>query len=179
MVVLPSSVFAGFGILYGISGVDINPVTGRMRLMYLSHEDERQLGDAGAKSILEEESSRVLPAEHEVTQYVQEVADLVVGHLADTVSADSGVSATLGVNLAAEDASGWTGIDGRVLASAAAKGKGLEWDVHVIKSPVQNAFVLPGGHIFVYTGILDVCKTRDQLAFVIGHEAAHALSHHR
>jgi hypothetical protein len=54
----------------------------------------------------------------------------------------------------------------------------LDWQVHVIKSAVQNAFVLPDGQIFVYTGLLDVCETQEQLGFVLGHEVAHALSRH-
>lgn len=41
-----------------------------------------------------------------------------------------------------------------------------------------NAFVLPGGKVFVYSGILPICETDDGLAAVLGHEIAHNLAQH-
>lgn len=59
---------------------------------------------------------------------------------------------------------------------------GLEdqkWEVKVIDDPGQkNAFVLPGGKVFVFSGILDICQGDDGLAAVLGHEIAHNLAHH-
>ncbi|KAL5020934.1 hypothetical protein ScPMuIL_000089 [Solemya velum] len=52
------------------------------------------------------------------------------------------------------------------------------WTVTVVKSPEQNAFVLPTGQIFVFTGLLDFVTNDDQLAVVLGHEMAHALLSH-
>ncbi|HLF66383.1 MAG TPA: M48 family metallopeptidase, partial [Gammaproteobacteria bacterium] len=40
------------------------------------------------------------------------------------------------------------------------------------------AFALPGGKIGVYTGMLQVATTQDQLAAVIGHEIAHVVAAH-
>ncbi|KAJ5576401.1 Chaperone tailless complex polypeptide 1 [Penicillium sp. DV-2018c] len=57
--------------------------------------------------------------------------------------------------------------------------EGADWRVHVIDNPgMVNAFVLPGGKVFVYTGILPVCKDEDGLAAVLGHEIAHVVAHH-
>ncbi len=53
-----------------------------------------------------------------------------------------------------------------------------EWEVVVFDSKQVNAFALPGGKIGVYTGLLDVAVTQDQLATVIGHEVAHVLADH-
>ncbi|WP_413283711.1 M48 family metallopeptidase [Vibrio sp. MA40-2] len=53
-----------------------------------------------------------------------------------------------------------------------------EWEVVVFESDQVNAFALPGGKIGVYTGLLKVAKTPDQLATVIGHEIAHVLADH-
>ncbi|MDP2561240.1 M48 family metallopeptidase [Psychrobium sp. 1_MG-2023] len=53
-----------------------------------------------------------------------------------------------------------------------------QWDVVVFDSPQANAFALPGGHIGVYTGLMKVAKTPDQLAAVIGHEIGHVLANH-
>ncbi|WP_348762452.1 M48 family metallopeptidase [uncultured Salinisphaera sp.] len=52
------------------------------------------------------------------------------------------------------------------------------WDVVVFKSDQVNAFALPGGHIGVYTGLLNVAKNGDQLAAVIGHEVGHVIADH-
>ncbi len=52
------------------------------------------------------------------------------------------------------------------------------WEVHVIDSPEMNAFVIPGGKVFVFTGLFRVCRDEDSLAVVLGHEIAHNLAHH-
>ena len=41
-----------------------------------------------------------------------------------------------------------------------------------------NAFVLPGGKVFVYSGLLRVCRNEDALAAVLGHEVAHNTASH-
>ena len=43
-----------------------------------------------------------------------------------------------------------------------------EWTVTVIDQATKNAFVLPSGNIFVFTGMLDVCSNDDQLGIVLG-----------
>ncbi|KAH7115133.1 mitochondrial metalloendopeptidase OMA1 [Dendryphion nanum] len=62
------------------------------------------------------------------------------------------------------------------------QGVGLEnvdWEVNVIDSPDQNAFVIPGGKVFVFTGILPLCKDEDGIAAVMAHEIAHVVAHHQ
>ncbi|XP_050402092.1 metalloendopeptidase OMA1, mitochondrial [Patella vulgata] len=54
-----------------------------------------------------------------------------------------------------------------------------QWTIAVVDDvTTKNAFVLPTGHIFVFTGILNVADNEDQLAIVIGHEMSHALLSH-
>lgn len=55
---------------------------------------------------------------------------------------------------------------------------GETWEVKVFKDDSANAFALPGGHIGVNTGLLDVATNQNQLAAVIGHEVAHVLASH-
>ncbi|KAJ1743550.1 metalloendopeptidase [Coemansia sp. RSA 1086] len=52
------------------------------------------------------------------------------------------------------------------------------WEVHVIHSPEKNAFVLPGGKIFVFSGLLPLAETEDGLATVLAHEIAHQYARH-
>ncbi|KAJ5477314.1 T-complex protein 1 subunit theta [Penicillium diatomitis] len=57
--------------------------------------------------------------------------------------------------------------------------EGADWRVHVIVDDSNaNAFVLPGGKVFVYTGILPICQDEDGLAAVLGHEIAHVVARH-
>jgi hypothetical protein len=67
----------------------------------------------------------------------------------------------------------------RLLPYAEGEGlQGLDWEVTVIESPEQNAFVAPGGKVFVFTGILPLCRDEDGIAAVLGHEIAHVVAHH-
>lgn len=56
--------------------------------------------------------------------------------------------------------------------------QGEEWEIHVIDDDMKNAFVIPGGKVFVFRGILDICQGDDGLAAVLGHEIAHNVAHH-
>lgn len=49
------------------------------------------------------------------------------------------------------------------------------WEVKLIDdAEVLNAFVTPGGYIYVYTGLIQYLDSEDQLAGVLAHEIAHA-----
>jgi beta-barrel assembly-enhancing protease len=50
--------------------------------------------------------------------------------------------------------------------------------VTVVESDMVNAFALPGGHIVVFTGILDRMKSSNELAALLGHEVAHVTERH-
>jgi len=59
------------------------------------------------------------------------------------------------------------------------RGYTFEWEANVVRERQVNAFCLPAGKVFVYTGILEVVGGNDDfLATVVSHEAAHALAHH-
>ncbi len=49
------------------------------------------------------------------------------------------------------------------------------WELKIIEDDsVLNAFCLPGGYIYIYTGLIKYLNTEDALAGVLGHEMAHA-----
>ncbi|XP_052032837.1 metalloendopeptidase OMA1, mitochondrial isoform X2 [Apodemus sylvaticus] len=54
----------------------------------------------------------------------------------------------------------------------------INWVIHVVNSPVVNAFVLPNGQVFVFTGLLNSVTDMHQLSFLLGHEIAHAILGH-
>lgn len=53
-----------------------------------------------------------------------------------------------------------------------------QWEYVVLDSDEVNAFALPGGKVAVYTGLLRLVKSDDELACVMGHEIAHVTSRH-
>jgi predicted Zn-dependent protease len=54
------------------------------------------------------------------------------------------------------------------------------WDYHfyVVEDRSLNAFAVPGGYVFVFSGLLARIHNDDELAGVLGHEIAHAHAHH-
>ncbi|XP_037625941.1 metalloendopeptidase OMA1, mitochondrial [Sebastes umbrosus] len=54
----------------------------------------------------------------------------------------------------------------------------VTWSIHVVQNPEINAFVLPNGKVFVFTGMLDVVADVHQLTIILGHEMAHAVLGH-
>ncbi|KAG2436143.1 hypothetical protein HYH02_011649 [Chlamydomonas schloesseri] len=77
---------------------------------------------------------------------------------------------------------------GRAIAAVAGDGAGggyyahmrnLHWEFAVIDNPTPNAFVVPGGKVVVFTGLLRLLgHSDDELAAVLAHEVGHILARH-
>jgi len=53
-----------------------------------------------------------------------------------------------------------------------------QYKIRVIKSDQINAFTMPGGNIFIYTGLLKFAKTPEEVAAVLAHEIGHSEKKH-
>jgi len=51
----------------------------------------------------------------------------------------------------------------------------LPLHVGVVHSPVVNAITLPGGHVYIFEGLLSKAAAADELAGVLGHELGHVV----
>ncbi|MBK7866358.1 MAG: M48 family metalloprotease [Ignavibacteriales bacterium] len=66
-----------------------------------------------------------------------------------------------------------------LVANAIKKRSVYQYELEIIDRPdVLNAFALPGGKVYVYTGLLKYLDSEAALAGVIGHEIAHAERRH-
>lgn len=54
----------------------------------------------------------------------------------------------------------------------------FDYRFQVVASPDINAFAVPGGYIYVFSGLLAQAGSVDELASVLGHEVAHVHAHH-
>ncbi|HUP25477.1 MAG TPA: M48 family metallopeptidase [Thermoanaerobaculia bacterium] len=54
----------------------------------------------------------------------------------------------------------------------------LPWEFHVIEDPAINAFNMPGGHVYVHTGLIAAAGNASELAAVMAHEISHGVSRH-
>jgi predicted Zn-dependent protease len=53
-----------------------------------------------------------------------------------------------------------------------------KWEFNLVDSKDVNAWCMPGGKVVVYTGLLPITQNEAALAVVMGHEIAHAVTHH-
>lgn len=56
--------------------------------------------------------------------------------------------------------------------------RNLRWTFNVVDQPDVNAFAVPGGHIYVYRGLIEKTANMSELAGVLGHEIAHVTRRH-
>ncbi|MBK6680535.1 MAG: M48 family metalloprotease [Ignavibacteriales bacterium] len=66
-----------------------------------------------------------------------------------------------------------------LVANAIKKRSVYQYELEIIDRPdILNAFALPGGKVYVYTGLLKYLDSEAALAGVLGHEIAHAERRH-
>lgn len=53
-----------------------------------------------------------------------------------------------------------------------------QWTFTILDSEEVNAFALPGGYVYVTTGLLDIAANKAELAGIVGHEVGHVTNYH-
>lgn len=144
------AILFGGGSLFYVTHLEKAPVSGRTRFIWLPRPVETLVGNYSYKSILRQTGSSILPENHPVTERVASVFKRIV----EAAYKDSSVDKSLL--------------------------EGVNWKIHVVNDPKAppNAFVLPGGKVFVFVSMLGICQNDDGLATVLSHEFAHQLARH-
>lgn len=143
--------FFGGSVLYAYSYFQSEaPFTKRKRLLATSLEWERRQGEIQYRQLLKQYSSDILPPNHRASVTVKRVGSRI------------------------------TSAAGNILSSGkySKESIGPPYTYTVVESNQANAFVLPNNHVFVLTGIFQYVRDEDDLAAVLGHEAAHNLCRH-
>lgn len=65
---------------------------------------------------------------------------------------------------------------GRIVAETPLAGR--EWRFHLVRDPTVNAFNLPGGLVYVHTGLIAAADDASEFAGVLAHEIAHGAARH-
>ena len=69
-------------------------------------------------------------------------------------------------------------IGARLAATPEARQSGFAYSFTLLAVPQVNAFALPGGPMFVFTGLLNATENEAQLAGVMAHEMSHVILRH-
>lgn len=59
------------------------------------------------------------------------------------------------------------------LVAHSSRNRQVNFKLTVVKDPTINAFALPGGYVFINTGLLDFARSDAEIAGVLGHEIGH------
>jgi beta-barrel assembly-enhancing protease len=54
----------------------------------------------------------------------------------------------------------------------------LPFNFYVVQDPTINAFAIPGGHVYVHTGLINAASNASELAGVLAHEINHVVARH-
>jgi beta-barrel assembly-enhancing protease len=54
----------------------------------------------------------------------------------------------------------------------------LPWRFYVVRDETVNAFNVPGGLVYVHSGLIEAAGDEDELAAVVGHEIGHGVARH-
>ena len=54
----------------------------------------------------------------------------------------------------------------------------FDYQFFIVEDPQLNAFAVPGGSVYFYTGLIERAKSSSEIAGVLGHEIVHIKGHH-
>jgi beta-barrel assembly-enhancing protease len=70
-------------------------------------------------------------------------------------------------------------VAGKVIALGKHDRPDVTWQVFVLDDrKTVNAFATPGGYLYVYRGLLEMCENEAELAAVMAHETGHVVARH-
>ncbi|WP_294264155.1 M48 family metalloprotease [uncultured Sphingomonas sp.] len=113
-------------------------------------------------------------------------ADLAAGQAAAITPAErqqgqqanAGIVAEYGGAMSGRTATYVEGVGRRIATQSGLSSNPGAFDVTLLNSPVNNAFAIPGGYIYVTRQLLALMNDEAELAAVLGHEVGHVAARH-
>lgn len=141
-------IFYFFALLAVVAGCSRVPITNRKQLNMLPEKELIGMADSQYRQVLT--TSKVLPLNDPRATRVSKVG-VKIKDAVVTFLTKKGLTARM---------------------------DGFGWEFNTIDEKVVNAWCMPGGKVVVYTEILKLATTDDELAVIMGHEIAHAIARH-
>jgi len=54
----------------------------------------------------------------------------------------------------------------------------MPWNFYIVRNNEINAFAIPGGHVYIHTGLIKAADNASELAGVMAHEISHVVARH-
>lgn len=157
---LPSYIWftaGGTTLLFGYcyySYLDEVPLTKRKRWIATTPAGEKQLGDQEYKKLLQHFQKDILPSDHRAAITLRRVGKRITEASHELFGKQQQHQGNVGGTTPPQ------------------------YTYTVVRSDVANAFVLPGNHVFLMTGLFKFVRDEDELAIILGHEIAHNVARH-
>ena len=132
------------------SCLDYVPYTQRKRFIATSPEWEAKTGHDQYRTYLKAFGNDILPKDHRASVTVARVGERIAAAAKDFTREHKAINSI----------------------------NSSPFTYTVVRSDDANAFVLPGNHVFVMTGLFKYVHNEDELASILGHETAHNLARH-
>jgi len=152
--ILPTAGLTVASVYAYYSCLDFVPFTHRRRFLATSQAWEAHEGHQQYKALLQRHKNDILPENHRASVTVRRVGSRIAKSAEEFMKrydAESGPHSDMSDS---------------------------PYTYTVIRSDEANAFVLPGNHVFVLTGLFRYCHNEDELASILGHEMAHNIARH-
>ena len=92
--------------------------------------------------------------------------------------ADPQLAADFGGSYAGSQAALVQRVGRQVVAQSGIADASGTFSFRLLNSPVENAFAIPGGYVYITRALLALMNNEAELAFVLGHETGHVAAHH-
>lgn len=179
-------ILTSIGAAYYFYHLEDTPITHRRRFITVTPREEAMMSELSLRQLMQQFGGAMLPAYHPTVRRIETIANkILTSILVTSDGGDTGGDSIWGDYSINNNIDDHNAINTKIMDDVKDSKqirdsiKSSNWRIFVVNAPgIANAFVLPGGQIFVFTGILPVAATDAGIAAILGHEIAHKLARH-
>jgi len=118
------------------------------------------------------------PAESEQQSEIRTVTSMSEAEKAEGAKAHPELLAEFGGLYAGPQAAYVTSVGRKIAVQSSLSGQQGDFTISLLNSPVNNAFAIPGGYVYVTRQLTALMNSEAELAGVLGHEVGHVAAQH-